>query len=322
MSSESSHSSPSPVVQVYLSWPVPYCAEGCPPNWITDHYCDQACNNSMCDWDGGDCEGATRYGWRGGGQDTGHTWGESPSLLPSLPLLRYLPHMSTVSAARENCNTGCLNNWLGDRYCDQVGPHCLSLSLTPYLPYLQACRVSDCGYDAGDCGTGLWDTLYSVVPRQDHTHSIPLGVTAMFFNLSSYFFNGTISSAEHTPCPVIRTAVLAQTFKTLSLTFAKNTSRCTANVTINGTSSTGSVVTVSYLPHTLLPPSHPSPSLTPFSLSGSACHFLPPSSTSKFLPTPELQMTRCLTLTYPSHDGTSLNSTQHILTRFDHVTFM
>ena len=53
-------------LQVYLSWPVPYCAEGCPPNWITDRYCDQACNNSMCDWDGGDCHGATRYGWRGG----------------------------------------------------------------------------------------------------------------------------------------------------------------------------------------------------------------------------------------------------------------
>ena len=53
-------------LQVYLSWPVPYCAEGCPPTWITDRYCDQACNNSMCDWDGGDCQGATRYGWRGG----------------------------------------------------------------------------------------------------------------------------------------------------------------------------------------------------------------------------------------------------------------
>ena len=63
--------------QVYLSWPVPYCSEGCPPNWITDHYCDQACNNSMCDWDGGDCEGASRYGWRGGGPgETQHTWSE------------------------------------------------------------------------------------------------------------------------------------------------------------------------------------------------------------------------------------------------------
>lgn len=29
-------------------------------------------------------------------------------------------------SAKENCNTGCLGNWLGDRYCDQV---CI-LSLT------------------------------------------------------------------------------------------------------------------------------------------------------------------------------------------------
>ena len=41
------------------------------------------------------------------------------------------------------CSTGCLNNWLGDRYCDA------------------ACRVPDCGYDAGDCGTEQWAGLAS-----------------------------------------------------------------------------------------------------------------------------------------------------------------
>ena len=56
----------SPPPKVYLSWPVPYCAEGCPPNWIRDHYCDQACNNSACDWDAGDCENVTRPGWQPG----------------------------------------------------------------------------------------------------------------------------------------------------------------------------------------------------------------------------------------------------------------
>ncbi|CAI8026125.1 N-acetylglucosamine-1-phosphotransferase subunits alpha/beta, partial [Geodia barretti] len=191
--------------KVYLSWPVPYCAEGCPPNWITDRYCDQACNNSMCDWDGGDCHGATRYGWRGGAA-----------------------HSPFYSPSRETCHSGCLNNWLGDRYCDQ------------------ACRVPDCGYDAGDCGTEKWDTLYSVVPRPNHTHSIPAGVTAMFFNLSSYFRNGSISSAEYSPSRVVRTAVLAQTFKTISLTFSKNTSRCISNITVNGTSASGGVVTVNF----------------------------------------------------------------------------
>lgn len=43
--------------QVYLTWPVPNCAEGCPGSWIKDGYCDKACNNSACDWDGGDCIG-------------------------------------------------------------------------------------------------------------------------------------------------------------------------------------------------------------------------------------------------------------------------
>lgn len=42
---------------MYLTWPVPNCAEGCPGSWIKDGYCDKACNNSACDWDGGDCLG-------------------------------------------------------------------------------------------------------------------------------------------------------------------------------------------------------------------------------------------------------------------------
>ena len=67
----------------------------------------------------------------------------------------------------------------------------------------------------------------------------------MFFNLSSYFRNGSISSAEYSPSRVVRTAVLAQTFKTISLTFSKNTSRCISNITVNGTSASGGVVTVS-----------------------------------------------------------------------------
>ena len=44
------------VLQIYLSWPVPNCQEGCPSSWIRDGYCDKACNNSECEWDGGDCK--------------------------------------------------------------------------------------------------------------------------------------------------------------------------------------------------------------------------------------------------------------------------
>ena len=41
--------------QVYFAWSVPHCAEGCPPNWINDNYCDASCNVSACDFDGVDC---------------------------------------------------------------------------------------------------------------------------------------------------------------------------------------------------------------------------------------------------------------------------
>ena len=44
------------IFQIYLSWPVPNCQEGCPSSWIRDGYCDKACNNSECEWDGGDCK--------------------------------------------------------------------------------------------------------------------------------------------------------------------------------------------------------------------------------------------------------------------------
>ena len=43
--------------QLYLTWPVPSCSEGCPSNWIRDGYCDKACNITECEWDGGDCDG-------------------------------------------------------------------------------------------------------------------------------------------------------------------------------------------------------------------------------------------------------------------------
>ena len=36
---------------------MPNCQDGCPSTWIKDGYCDKACNNSECEWDGGDCDG-------------------------------------------------------------------------------------------------------------------------------------------------------------------------------------------------------------------------------------------------------------------------
>jgi len=68
----------------------------------------------------------------------------------------------------------------------------------------------------------------------------------MYFNLTSLFFNGTISSAEYTPSPLIRTAVVAQKFKTLSITFNKNITRSTANISIAGINMNGTKFTVNF----------------------------------------------------------------------------
>lgn len=141
--------------QVYLTWPVPNCAEGCPGSWIKDGYCDKACNNSACDWDGGDCLGilmnitfapvsaynvfvslltwsgfsltggaANRFaaGGGGGGGGGGSVW--------------QFPGGSGGLGATSYCNQGCANSWLADKFCDQ------------------ACNVLACGFDVGDCGQG------------------------------------------------------------------------------------------------------------------------------------------------------------------------
>uniref|UniRef100_A0A8D2ZPY0 N-acetylglucosamine-1-phosphotransferase subunits alpha/beta n=1 Tax=Scophthalmus maximus TaxID=52904 RepID=A0A8D2ZPY0_SCOMX len=100
--------------KVYLTWPVPNCAEGCPGSWIKDGYCDKACNNSACDWDGGDCSGNSRFAagvWQFAG-GVGGLGGTS------------------------YCNQGCANSWLADKFCDQ------------------ACNILSCGFDVGDCGQG------------------------------------------------------------------------------------------------------------------------------------------------------------------------
>jgi len=45
--------------QVYLSWPVPDCSDGCPWSWVADGSCDVSCNISECSFDGGDCDLST-----------------------------------------------------------------------------------------------------------------------------------------------------------------------------------------------------------------------------------------------------------------------
>ena len=86
--------------------------------------------------------------------------------------------------------------------------------------------------------------MFHQVDSSGGNYAVPLETTAVYFNLTDLFFNGTISSAEYTPSPLIRTAVVAQKFKTLSVTFNKNITRSTTNISIAGSNINGTRLTV------------------------------------------------------------------------------
>ncbi|XP_030179361.1 N-acetylglucosamine-1-phosphotransferase subunits alpha/beta isoform X4 [Lynx canadensis] len=173
--------------QVYLTWPVPNCAEGCPGSWIKDGYCDKACNNSACDWDGGDCSGnsgGSRYVAGGGGTGSigiGQPW-------------QFGGGLNSVSY----CNQGCANSWLADKFCDQ------------------ACNVLSCGFDAGDCGQDHFHELYKVtlLPNQTH-YVIPKGECLPYFSFAEIAKRGI--EGAYSDNPIIRHASIANKWKTIHL---------------------------------------------------------------------------------------------------------
>lgn len=173
--------------KVYLTWPVPNCAEGCPGSWIKDGYCDKACNNSACDWDGGDCtgnSGGSRYVAGAGGTGSlalGQPW-------------QFGPGLSGVSY----CNQGCANSWLADKFCDQ------------------ACNVLSCGFDAGDCGQDHFHELYKVtlLPNQTH-YVIPKGEYLPYFSFAEIAKRGV--EGAYSDNPIIRHASIANKWKSIHL---------------------------------------------------------------------------------------------------------
>lgn len=173
--------------KVYLTWPVPNCAEGCPGSWIKDGYCDKACNNSACDWDGGDCSGnsgGSRYVAGGGGTGSiglGQPW-------------QFGGGINSVSY----CNQGCANSWLADKFCDQ------------------ACNVLSCGFDAGDCGQDHFHELYKVtlLPNQTH-YVIPKGERLPYFSFAEIAKKGV--EGAYSDNPIIRHASIANKWKTIHL---------------------------------------------------------------------------------------------------------
>ncbi|XP_072528596.1 N-acetylglucosamine-1-phosphotransferase subunits alpha/beta [Salminus brasiliensis] len=196
--------------KVYLTWPVPNCAEGCPGSWIKDGYCDKACNNSACDWDGGDClgtAGGSRFG--GGGPGGSVVGGGQPWQFAG-----GLGGLGGVSF----CNQGCANSWLADKFCDQ------------------ACNVLTCGFDVGDCGQDNFGQLHRVVLQRNKTHyTIPQGELRPYFSFSD--FVNRVSEAQVSDNPVVRHTSVANKWKTIHLLLLPgyNATQIHYNLTFQGT---------------------------------------------------------------------------------------
>ncbi|XP_040885905.1 N-acetylglucosamine-1-phosphotransferase subunits alpha/beta isoform X2 [Toxotes jaculatrix] len=177
--------------KVYLTWPVPNCAEGCPGSWIKDGYCDKACNNSACDWDGGDCLGAagsSRFaagvGVGGAGGAGGQVW-------------QFAGGMAGLGGT-SYCNQGCANSWLADKFCDQ------------------ACNVLSCGFDVGDCGQEHFGELYHVtLLRNQSLYTLPVGEVRPYFSFRK--LARRVSEAHIGDSPVVRHTSVANKWKTIHL---------------------------------------------------------------------------------------------------------
>uniref|UniRef100_A0A8C2F3W9 N-acetylglucosamine-1-phosphotransferase subunits alpha/beta n=1 Tax=Cyprinus carpio TaxID=7962 RepID=A0A8C2F3W9_CYPCA len=193
--------------KVYLTWPVPNCAEGCPGSWIKDGYCDKACNNSACDWDGGDCQGtagSSRFGGVGGAVIGGGQPWQFGAGLGGLGGLSF-------------CNQGCANSWLADKFCDQ------------------ACNVIACGFDVGDCGQDNFNQLHRVVLRRNQTlYTLPQGELRPYFSFSG--LANRVSEAQVADNPALRHTSVANKWKTIHLLLlpGHNGTQIHYNITFQG----------------------------------------------------------------------------------------
>lgn len=147
--------------KVYLTWPVPDCAEGCPASWIGDGFCDLPCNNTECDFDGGECLGnVTRsgVGMEGGG------------------MANAAPNWS--SHRSNNCHKTCTDFWLADKYCDR------------------ACDCAECAFDMGDCGVERYNQLLQVEPDSNNTVRLNDGHYTAYMKLTSAVLTARYSEIE------------------------------------------------------------------------------------------------------------------------------
>ena len=175
--------------KIFLSWGIPPCAAGCQGSWLGDGYCDAACNVSECAFDNGDCLGPntrTRF-------DT------------------YTRSYAQSSA----CALGCMDAWLGDKYCDRT------------------CNVPECGFDLTDCDLGpvFSDPLvHGLRPTDNATFVLPPGTFFVYFNLSTLEPNlpeFSIVDGDHNDTAAVRRAVIKSSQKVLTVLLFRNVTNTT-----------------------------------------------------------------------------------------------
>lgn len=183
--------------KVRLAWPVPDCALGCPTSWVKDGYCDKPCNNSKCEWDGGDCLGSAA-------SVTARPFNLLPFPRPDLSKLY--------------CSTSCANSWLADKFCDQ------------------ACNVLPCAFDAGDCGTANYGQLYSLdLSWHQKNYSLPSGHTLAYFNLSSFLGEGgSLTDGNYEENAAVRLVAVSVPSSVITVMIFPNSSATTVDLTVTG----------------------------------------------------------------------------------------
>nr|XP_027198644.1 N-acetylglucosamine-1-phosphotransferase subunits alpha/beta-like [Dermatophagoides pteronyssinus] len=179
--------------RIYLSWPVPNCASGCPLNWLNDGFCDKACNSSRCLWDGGDCLNNTTMQTQTQ-QSNNNEINQKSNVRPFY------------------CATNCITNWLGDSSCDQV------------------CNNTDCAFDMADCGVDNFQQFYQIIIEIDkYEYYYPSNASIIYLNFTK--LNDYRYDSRSFPIKIIdisynvsfiHSAVLNEHYRILTLMFEQN----------------------------------------------------------------------------------------------------
>eukprot|EP00039_Didymoeca_costata_P011413 m.160069 g.160069 ORF g.160069 m.160069 type:complete len:1577 (-) comp15166_c0_seq2:5-4735(-) len=192
--------------KVYLAWPVPNCVEACPSNWLGDKYCDQACNNAECEWDGGDCLKDENKAIHEAGINTDYT------------------PMRDIQ-----CIDGCADNWLGDKFCDKACKH-------PQC----GMDAGDCGTDSL-VGSVPYVYVYEGMPaidlmgvQENFTDGEP--VPALWLNLTAVFGNQnttSIADGVYERPDLLISAVVNQKEHSLVLVFKPGINHTVVNIALS-----------------------------------------------------------------------------------------